>query len=162
MEGESAVLFTLWEIHSLNEFIKFTLIGKLQLGHPKMDLVRKSFDDIQFGGAWQLKLMDGRNLIIKLSNDEDYSRIFAKQTLLIAGTPMKLLKGTPGFDPSKEPPVAPIWFKLPNLPIQYYNQNVLFSIDRTLGCPLKVDALTYNLAWPAGARVLVERDITLP
>ncbi|XP_020598506.1 uncharacterized protein LOC110038083 [Phalaenopsis equestris] len=106
--------------------------------------------------------MDGRNLLIKLSNEEDYARVFAKQSLLIAGTPMKLMKGTSGFDPSKKPPIVPIWFKLPNLPIQYYNQNVLFNIVRTLDFPLKVDAPTYNLARPVGARILIERDITLP
>ncbi|XP_020596500.1 uncharacterized protein LOC110036408 [Phalaenopsis equestris] len=72
------------------------------------------------------------------------------------------MKWTPEFDPSKEPPVVPIWFKFPNLPIQYFHQNVLFSISRVLGCPLKIDAPTYNMARPARARVLVERDISLP
>ncbi|XP_020598744.1 uncharacterized protein LOC110038294 [Phalaenopsis equestris] len=106
--------------------------------------------------------MDGRHLLIKMFNEEDYAKVFAKQTLLIAGTPMKLLKWTPGFDPSKEPLFFPIWIKFPNLPIQYYHQNVLFNIGRVLGYPLKVDAPTYNLARLAGARVLVERDVTLP
>ncbi|XP_020599372.1 uncharacterized protein LOC110038807 [Phalaenopsis equestris] len=75
---------------------------------------------------------------------------------------MKLMKWTPEFDPSKEPHVVPISFKFPNLPIQYFHQNVLFSISRVLGYPLKIDAPTFNMARPAAARVLVERDISLP
>ncbi|XP_020599700.1 uncharacterized protein LOC110039088 [Phalaenopsis equestris] len=160
-EGEPAILFTLRKIQSLNESIKFTLIGKFQFGHLKIDFVRTFFYDLQLTGAWKLGLMDGRHLLIKFSNEEDYARVFAKQTLLVAGTLMKLLKWTPSFDPSKDPPIVRIWFKLPNLPIQYYHQNVLFNNGKTLDYPLKVDAPTYNLTRPTRARVLVERDITL-
>lgn len=75
---------------------------------------------------------------------------------------MKLQKWSPDFDPSKDPPVVPIWFKFPRLPYRFFNQKALFQISRALGTPLQLDSHTYNKARPATARVLIERDVTLP
>ncbi|XP_020587211.1 uncharacterized protein LOC110029315 [Phalaenopsis equestris] len=124
-EGETTIYFTTKEIDALREEVKFTLVGKFQLGHPKMEQVRSFFESLKF--------------IV-----------------------MKIIKWTPGFDPSNEPPVVPLWFKLPSLPLPYIKLNALFNIGRALGTPLRVDAPTYNKARPGLARIQVERDITLP
>ncbi|XP_020597185.1 uncharacterized protein LOC110036963 [Phalaenopsis equestris] len=159
--GETAVYFSAAEIASLNEEVRFTLVGKFQLGHPKMDLVRSFFDSLNFIGQWKLGLIDGRHLLIQLSMEEDYARLFAKQAVSIAGVTMKIQKWTSDFDPTKESPVVSVWFKLPGLPLPYFKLNALFNIGRALGTPLKVDAPTFNKARPALARIQVERDITL-
>ncbi|XP_020597903.1 uncharacterized protein LOC110037571 [Phalaenopsis equestris] len=75
---------------------------------------------------------------------------------------MKLLKWTPDFDPSKELSIVPIWFKLPGLQLHFFNHKVLFNIGKALGRPLKLDAPTFNLSRPSVARILIERNITLP
>ncbi|XP_020595954.1 uncharacterized protein LOC110035957 [Phalaenopsis equestris] len=70
---------------------------------------------------------------------------------------MKIVKWTLDFDPSKGPPVVPIWYTFPGLPLPFFKLNALFNIRRALGTelwealgtPLKVDAPTYNKARPA-------------
>ncbi|XP_020597546.1 uncharacterized protein LOC110037283 [Phalaenopsis equestris] len=127
-----------------------------------MDLVRSFFDSLNFIGQWKLGLVDRRHLLIQLTMEQDYARLFAKQAASISGVTMKIQKWTRDFDPTKEPPVVPIWFKLPGLLLPYFKLNALFNIGRALGTPLKVDAPTFNMARPALARIQVERDITLP
>ncbi|XP_020595397.1 uncharacterized protein LOC110035509 [Phalaenopsis equestris] len=126
-----------------------------------MELVRIFFEPLNFTGAWKLGLLDGRHLIIQLTIEEDYDKLFAKQSIVIGGATMKLFKWTPGFDPSKEPPVVPLWIKLPGLPIPYFKLNALFNIGSALGRPLKVDSHTFNKSRLALARILNERDIAL-
>ncbi|XP_020576865.1 uncharacterized protein LOC110022329 [Phalaenopsis equestris] len=75
---------------------------------------------------------------------------------------MKIVKWTPDFDPSKEPPMVPIWYKFSSLRLPLFKMNALFNIGRALGTPLKVDAPTYNKFRPALARIQVDRDITFP
>ncbi|XP_020597161.1 uncharacterized protein LOC110036938 [Phalaenopsis equestris] len=161
-EGELDVYLSPQEIHNLNEQVKFTLVGKFLLGHPKMELVTNYFASLKFNGDWHIGILDGRHLLIQLSGEEVYARLFAKQDLQVGGTTMKILKWDPDFDPCKEPHIVPLWFKLPGLPIQYFNLNALFNIASAIGRPLKLDAPTYNKARPALARTLIERDVTFP
>ncbi|XP_020596869.1 uncharacterized protein LOC110036701 [Phalaenopsis equestris] len=126
-----------------------------------MELVRNYFESLNIAD-WKLGFLDSRHLIIQLTKKEDYARIFAKQSIIIAGAEMKNLKWTPEYDPSQKPPIVPIWFKLLKLPLHLFKLNALFNIGCTLETPLKVDAITYNKARPVIARILVERDVTLP
>ncbi|XP_020597198.1 uncharacterized protein LOC110036974 [Phalaenopsis equestris] len=126
-----------------------------------MGLIRNFFESLKFIGNWKIGLLDGRHLLIQLTTEEDYARLFAKQFIIIVGTTIKIVKWIPDFDPSNEPPVIPIWYKFPGLPLPFFKLNALFNIGRALGTPLKLDAPTYNKARLALARILVERDITL-
>ncbi|XP_020599258.1 uncharacterized protein LOC110038703 [Phalaenopsis equestris] len=75
---------------------------------------------------------------------------------------MKILKWSTDFDPGKELPKVPTWFKLPRLKLHFFNLKVLFNIGQALGKPLKLDVPTFNLSRPFVARILVERNLTLP
>ncbi|XP_020599868.1 uncharacterized protein LOC110039216 [Phalaenopsis equestris] len=133
-----------------------------------MDEIRKYFDDLKLVSAWKVGLMDGRHIMIQLAKEEDYARLFAKQVLFLDGISMKLLKWTIDFDPSKEPKIVIIWFKLPRLKLHFFNHQVffthqvLFTTGTALGRQKKLDALTFNLSRPSVSRILVERDITQP
>ncbi|XP_020598403.1 uncharacterized protein LOC110037992 [Phalaenopsis equestris] len=161
-EGEPAIFFFVQDIPEMKTKVRFTLIRKFMLGHPKMELMRNFFESLQFIGSWQLGLLDGRHLLIQLTMEEDYARLFAKQSVMIVGSSMKILKWTPDFDHSKDPPVVPIWFKFLGLPLHQFKLNALFNISSVIGMPLKVDTPTYNKVRPALARIFIERDITLP
>ncbi|XP_020581952.1 uncharacterized protein LOC110025683 [Phalaenopsis equestris] len=160
--GKPAALFSEAEINSLSSSFKFTLVGKFQYGHPKMEAIRKYFEDLKLLSDWKVRLIDGRHFSIHLSREEDYTRLFAKQILYIEGMAMKLLKWPSEFDPSQEPPILPTWFKLPGLKHHFFHHQVLFTIGIALGRPMKIDVPTYNLSRLSAARILVERDITLP
>ncbi|XP_020599770.1 uncharacterized protein LOC110039150 [Phalaenopsis equestris] len=159
--GKPATFFSEAKINSLSSSFKFTLVGKFQYGHPKMEAIRKYFEDLKLLSDWKVGLIDGRHFSIHLSREEDHTRLFAKQILYIEGMEMKLLKWSPEFDPSQEPPIVPIWFKLPGLKLHFFLKQVLFTKGTALGRPMKLDVPTYNLLRPSAARILVERDITL-
>ncbi|KAL7245794.1 hypothetical protein ACSBR2_001014 [Camellia fascicularis] len=55
-----------------------------------------------------------------------------------------------------------IWVRFPNLPIEYYNEKVLFHIAKALGVPLKVDINTTMAARGKYARVCVEINLRKP
>ncbi|XP_028055244.1 uncharacterized protein LOC114259426 [Camellia sinensis] len=55
-----------------------------------------------------------------------------------------------------------IWVRFPNLPIEYYDEKVLYHIAKILGVPLKVDINTAMAARGKYARVCVEVDLRKP
>ncbi|XP_020597203.1 uncharacterized protein LOC110036981 [Phalaenopsis equestris] len=80
----------------------------------------------------------------------------------IEGNTMNIPRWSTDFDPNKELPIVPIWFKLPWLKLHFFNHKVLLNIGQALEKPLKLEVPTFNLSRPSVARSLVERDITLP
>ncbi|CAI9099861.1 OLC1v1036743C1 [Oldenlandia corymbosa var. corymbosa] len=59
----------------------------------------------------------------------------------------------------EDPPVVPIWVSLCDLPIEYMQPEVIFSMATTIGQPLKVDTPTLNMTRPSAARFCVEVDL---
>ncbi|KAL0287582.1 UNVERIFIED_CONTAM: hypothetical protein Sradi_7121300 [Sesamum radiatum] len=68
----------------------------------------------------------------------------------------------PDFDPHTESPIAPVWIKLPGLPIHLFEKNALFTLAAKIGKPLRMDEPTADLSRPNLARVCVEIDLTAP
>ncbi|CAI9112481.1 OLC1v1012937C1 [Oldenlandia corymbosa var. corymbosa] len=73
---------------------------------------------------------------------------------------MRSLKWTPGFKYEEDPPILPIWVSLYDLPVEYLNPEVIFSMATAIGKLLKVDAPTLNITRPSVARFCVETDLT--
>ncbi|KAL0455846.1 UNVERIFIED_CONTAM: hypothetical protein Slati_0923800 [Sesamum latifolium] len=74
---------------------------------------------------------------------------------------MRVFKWTPTFNPKEESPIVPVWVRLPELPIQFFEREVLFSIAQ-LGTPLRTDVSTATLVRPSVARVCVEVNLLEP
>ncbi|KAL0331740.1 UNVERIFIED_CONTAM: hypothetical protein Sangu_1719500 [Sesamum angustifolium] len=72
---------------------------------------------------------------------------------------MHVFKWTPTFNPWEESPIVPIWVRLPELPIQFFDREALFSIARLLGTPLRTDVSTATLVCPSVARVCIEINL---
>ncbi|KAL7201289.1 hypothetical protein ACSBR1_033069 [Camellia fascicularis] len=67
------------------------------------------------------------------------------------------------FKPSEAGEVATaLWVRFPQLPIEYYNEKVLFHIAKAIGKPLKIDLNTAMSARGRYARVYVEVDLSKP
>ncbi|KAI7993248.1 hypothetical protein LOK49_LG11G01583 [Camellia lanceoleosa] len=63
--------------------------------------------------------------------------------------------------PAEEDSTA-LWVRFPNLPIEYYDEKVLYQISKVLGTPLKIDINTAMTARGKYARVCVEMDLRKP
>ncbi|XP_027158576.1 uncharacterized protein LOC113760210 [Coffea eugenioides] len=127
-----------------------------------MEDLRKFFLSLDLKEAAKVGLLDSRHVVITLGNKADFHRIWARGIWYVYGTPMRVFKWSPAFHVDKEPSVVPVWFKLPKLPLHYFNKECLFQIVNVLGSPLFVDAATMAASRPSVARVCVEIDLLKP
>lgn len=55
-----------------------------------------------------------------------------------------------------------MWARVPEFPLEFYNQDILFSVGKCLGSPIKIDQVTYWASKGKYACVCVEVDFTKP
>ncbi|KAL0304186.1 UNVERIFIED_CONTAM: hypothetical protein Sradi_6286700 [Sesamum radiatum] len=157
--GSRAINFSLEETEKLAEHLKFALVGKFSHGYPSMQAIRSYFSRLGLRGAFSIGVINVKHVLIKLQNEEDLSRVWLKQILFIEGFPMRLFKWTPDFNPKIESPIAPVWIRLPELPVHLSQKKSLFGIASLVGLPLKLDEATANGFRPSMARICVELDL---
>ncbi|KAL0455106.1 UNVERIFIED_CONTAM: hypothetical protein Slati_0849800, partial [Sesamum latifolium] len=115
-----------------------------------------------FRGDFSVRAINVRHVFIRFTVEEDYTRLWLKPIWFINGFPMRVFKWTPTFNLREESPIVPVWVRLLELPIQFFNQEALFSIAQLLGTPLRTDVFTTTLVRPSVARVCVEVNLLKP
>ncbi|KAL0907506.1 hypothetical protein M5K25_021921 [Dendrobium thyrsiflorum] len=158
--GVPAVLLSDEEVLKLASPFQFTLVGKFSLRRPNLDMIRQFFGNLKLTGFFSIGLLDARHVSIQLTNDLDYSRVFARRSYFVNNCQMRILKWTPFFDIRQESPIVPIWISFPNLRLHFFNPKVLHALGSLFGRPLQTDQVTAARTRPSVARVLVEVDIT--
>ncbi|KAI0502013.1 hypothetical protein KFK09_016958 [Dendrobium nobile] len=158
--GVPAVLLSDEEVLKLASPFQYTLVGKFGLRRPNLDSIRSFFASLKLSGFYSVGLLDARHVAIQLSNDLDYSRVFARRSYFIYNCQMRVLKWTPFFDIKEESPIVPIWISFPNLRLHFFNSKVLHALGSIFGRPLQTDQATASKTRPSVARVLVEVDIS--
>lgn len=69
----------------------------------------------------------------------------------------------PNFDPlTDKTEKVIVWVRLPDLPMEYYNQEFLFRVGRMIGEPMMIDSATSLTSRGKFARLCVEVDTTKP
>ncbi|EOY06960.1 Uncharacterized protein TCM_021522 [Theobroma cacao] len=149
------------EIQTLAKPFKLSLVGKFSR-MPKLQDVRAAFKGIGLAGAYEVRWLDYKHVLIHLSNEQDFNRIWTKQNWFIATQKMRVFKWTPEFEPEKESAVVPVWISFPNLKAHLFEKSALLLIAKTVGKPLFVDEATANGSRPSVARVCVEFDCRQP
>ncbi|CAI9095436.1 OLC1v1031390C1 [Oldenlandia corymbosa var. corymbosa] len=97
--------------------------------------------------------------------DDEYDKLVVLHQLSLIGKfsydfSMRILKWKPRFKYEEDPLIVPIWVSLFDLPIEFMNIEVIFSMATAVGKPLKVDAPTLNMTRPCLTRFCVEVDLT--
>ncbi|XP_028105264.1 uncharacterized protein LOC114304299, partial [Camellia sinensis] len=101
--------------------------------------------------------------LIKFEMMVDCSRVYTEGPWIIMDHYLTVRRWEHDFKPSEAGEVATaLWVRFPQLPIEYYNEKVLFHIAKAIGKPLKVDLNTAISARGRYARVCVEVDLTKP
>lgn len=62
----------------------------------------------------------------------------------------------------RESSFAPVWVKMHNLPLHYYNESALHRLGSLLGTVLSIHQSTSNLMQQAYAKVCIELDVSKP
>ncbi|KAH0665616.1 hypothetical protein KY285_026822 [Solanum tuberosum] len=73
---------------------------------------------------------------------------------------MRTLKWDPWFEPDVETSIGVGWISFPDLPLNFFAKEAIFSIATAVGTPLTVDMATKNQTRPSCARIKVEVDLT--
>ncbi|EOY34749.1 Uncharacterized protein TCM_042329 [Theobroma cacao] len=149
------------EIQTLAQPLKLSLVGKFSR-MPKLQDVRSAFKGIGLTGAYEVRWLDYKHVLIHLSNEQDCNRVWTKQVWFIANQKMRVFKWTPEFEPEKESAVVPVWIAFPNLKAHLFEKSALLLIAKTVGKPLFVDEATANGSRPSVARVCIEFDCRRP
>ncbi|CAH9139079.1 unnamed protein product [Cuscuta epithymum] len=102
-------------------------------------------------------------IIFKFQNDADRMKVLNEGPYTIFGKllMLKVLSEEFSFD-DEEFLKVPIWVKLPNLPMQLWNEEAMSEVASMIGTPLTTDRITQERANHNFARVLVEVDVSKP
>ncbi|GMP90397.1 hypothetical protein CsSME_00041550 [Camellia sinensis var. sinensis] len=94
---------------------------------------------------------------------EDYSKVYMGGPWVMMDRYMTVRKWQADFKSDEvEEDTTAIWVRFPNLPIEYYDEKVLYHISKALGKPLKIDINTAMTARGKYARVCIEIDLRKP
>ncbi|WRX16204.1 protein of unknown function DUF4283 - like 6 [Theobroma cacao] len=156
-----AAVFFYDEITALAQPFKFSMIGKFSR-MPRINEIRMAFKGIGLVGAYEIKWLDYKHILIQLSNEHDLNRIWLKQVWFISNQKMRVFKWNPDFQPEKESSLVPVWISFPNLRAHLYEKSALLVIAKTVGRPLMVDEATAKGTRPSVARVCIEYDCQKP
>lgn len=158
-KGKPGIRFSDAETALLVQPLKFSLVGKFSHGIPSFKALTFRFTKLGLKGNFKIGVINPKHVLITLSNEEDYSRIWLRGVWIFDGFPMRVFKWSPDFNPSSECSIAPVWIRFPELPCHLFNKQALFSIANIIGTPLLIDESTADLSRPSLARVCVELDL---
>ncbi|KAI3461494.1 hypothetical protein Pfo_018157 [Paulownia fortunei] len=119
---------------------KYTLIGKFSHGSPPIRDIQTRFAGLGLQGAFQIGLINIKHILIQLTSEEDFMRIWMKQILFQDGYQMRLFKWSPIFCTKIKSSIVPLWV-------------------RCICKLLRVDEPTADRTRPSVARVCVEIDL---
>ncbi|KAF7832197.1 reverse transcriptase [Senna tora] len=99
--------------------------------------------------------------VVTLGCIEDKWKALLSGPSFIEGHFLSVRLWSPGFSPSlaQEEAIAPVWMKIQNLPIEYFNQAILCRIGNAVGTFVGIDESTHNISAARFARICVFLDL---
>ncbi|KZV14421.1 hypothetical protein F511_43334 [Dorcoceras hygrometricum] len=148
-------------ISSFAEPFKFTLVGKISGRRATVpnQSIHAAFAKLPLFQSFKLRFLPRNFLIITLTNEGDYSRIWSMGGLYVGALAIRFSKWTPEFKPEAESPIAPVWIRFSELPVHLYNKKGLYALAKILGNPIKIDDFTADETRGSFARVCVELNV---
>ncbi|GMP60749.1 hypothetical protein CsSME_00023486 [Camellia sinensis var. sinensis] len=101
--------------------------------------------------------------LLKFEVKSDFTKVFTGGPWVILDHCLTVRKWKADFKPSVAEDISTaVWVRFPQLPIEYYNEKVLFHIAKLIGKPIKVDLNTATTTRGRYARVCVEINLGNP
>ncbi|KAF6151149.1 hypothetical protein GIB67_002401 [Kingdonia uniflora] len=148
------------------ERYKCSLIGRLDLLKVKLAVARsEALSKWNLSGYCQFIPLGKGYFTIFLDNEADKVRIWGGGPWHIDCQLLRVNIWTPDFDINKQKNThAMVWVKFPGLGTEYWEEDVLMSIARTVGNPVQVDnsTLCRNTVFYASVLVDVGFSETIP
>ncbi|GAY35505.1 hypothetical protein CUMW_016700 [Citrus unshiu] len=115
------------KLTSLAAPFKLALVGKFSFGRPPIDVIRKFFVALGLKGNCEISLLDPRHILIHLHLEEDYTRIWLRQSWFIDGRAMRVFKWSTTFHSSESRRLFGTGL-LPFLPVSLHEMQEGFCI----------------------------------
>ncbi|XP_057785646.1 uncharacterized protein LOC131003182 [Salvia miltiorrhiza] len=144
----------------------YALHARLML--RKGDLPRFAADiHEELSSIWELSLPFrviplGRGFFsLILSSMDDYSKARLHPSLKLRHGVLSIKDWSPKFDPYKQnSSLIQVWTRIYYLPHEFWHPELLTSIARAIGTPIKMDGPTFNGEVGHFARILIEIDVS--
>ena len=108
-DGEPNVQFSIMEIQVMVIHFKLSLVGKFSYNRPSIELIHKFFNTLRLKGTYKVSLLNNQHMLIQLDVEENYSRLWVRQTWYINGNAIRIFKWTIDFQYSEESPIVLVW-----------------------------------------------------
>lgn len=162
-DGEPAVFFPAEDIAASCETLKHAIIAKCSYGRPSIPEVKAHLTRVfHLSGEFILSRMNARHMLIRLDNEEDFIRLLLVRSVAIKGFLFRFFRWQHNFDFKSDPPVVPAWISFPEIPVNYYNEDLLTSIAGSIGKVLRVHETTLAMSNTSEALVCVELNLEKP
>ncbi|XP_020549414.1 uncharacterized protein LOC110011984 isoform X1 [Sesamum indicum] len=161
-EKGPTLLFIDAEIEVLAAPFRFALVGKFSHGAPSYSILHKLIAGTDIKNNFTVIMLNNRHVLISLSCEADYSRLWLRRIWYIQGYPMRVFKWTPTFTPSQESSIVPVWVSFPELPAHLFRKKVLFTVASMIGTPLQIDDATLSQSKFSKARACIKLDLLKP
>jgi hypothetical protein len=138
-----------------------SLIGQFFDKRLPYYIVKKTMESIwaQYGKI-EVFLLENGLYLFRFADEKLRDEVMEAKVWYIANKPLILRKWTPGMQLLKlSLSSIPIWIKLHNLPIEFWNATCLSYVASGVGKPLCADSVTEEQQRLGFARVLVEVDM---
>jgi len=111
-------------------------------------------------GSVEVFLLDNGLFLFRFANESIREAVLEEKLWHIANKPLILRRWAPGMQLLKLSLASvPIWIKLHNLPMEFWNSTCLSHVASGIGKPICADSVTMEQCRLGFARVLVEVDV---
>lgn len=143
-----------------------TLIGKFTGPRPNIDLVRAfTFQKWKLKGQMDVAAMPKGFFSFVFSNGEDLTKVLCDGPWMMGKSSLSLQKWSTNLDYNESSFIsAPVWVRLPGLPLEYWHEDILVAIASSFGELLTIDPMTAVRSRQVFARIYVniQQDTELP
>ncbi|MQL84301.1 hypothetical protein Taro_016810 [Colocasia esculenta] len=157
---EPAAFFSLEEVRLSCTPLKHAIIARTPVGRPSFQDIRLHLAQ-RFGFVKEfiISALDGRHLLLRFQDKEDYLKVLLKDMLFVKGYLFRFFQWSMDFSPDEDSSIVPMWVEMPGLPANFYSEPMLKSIAGSIGQVLQVDRDTAMLARTHAARICIQMDI---
>ncbi|KAL8485573.1 hypothetical protein ACS0TY_027748 [Phlomoides rotata] len=148
--------------------LRGTLIGRLiyekKVTPLSMESLERKLTELWgTSRTWRLIPLGKGYFNIRFSSKDDRDRILKRRTWSVKLGLMRLQHWVLDFDPDKiKSSVTQVWIRIHGLPIEYWQNQVLWAMTLVIGTPIMIDERTKTQSMCRYARMLVEFDLKQP
>ncbi|KAG8384481.1 hypothetical protein BUALT_Bualt04G0122200 [Buddleja alternifolia] len=114
-------------------------------------------------GDYELMDLGHGCYMLKLDDRNKVEHILMEGPWMIFNHYVSVRKWFPEFCPSSDRvTTVASWVRIPELPVEYYHEEILFAVASGLGVPVKIDPNTYWVTRGRFARFRVQMDLEKP